>query len=407
MSTAQSRIWPIGLVLTLLVLLVPLGIAQSGGGGTASTVKYTGSATCNIATNTNSCTTTTITFPTAYSSNPAIITNITSTTTIPTATQYDFGDALMSNPNGNTTKLLFNSTTPVSATIPNTDTALETYAPSNVNNLNVTLEIHGYLTSTITSANQIVSIFGEETCLFLTPLPPTIQIRSTSTPATIPFFLKTQIAFDGVMCASVDVSAPAADASTTITITSFAAYTQIDNRMWLNFPGGVEASGIPLYGVFNPQFVTHTFFTSQSASITLCANVIVDSASGVLDARFSANPAAAYSTWSHFQNFNTGAGLGIALSVKGEICANVNPADVPANDYWMIFGYGGGGVGDNPILGLISISWVNTFTIFNVSFGLSCASVSVTPSSFKIKVLSTAIITGGSLSVTVGWTSIG
>jgi hypothetical protein len=46
MSTAQSRIWPIGLVLTLLVLLVPLGIAQSGGGGTTIPVVKTGSGSC-------------------------------------------------------------------------------------------------------------------------------------------------------------------------------------------------------------------------------------------------------------------------------------------------------------------------------------------------------------------------
>ncbi len=112
--------------------------------------------------------------------------------------------------------------TQASATIPNVDTAVKTYTLAANNYTLIIVEAEGYGSFVLASTNQIISIkikFGA------TQIGQTLTLDAAlGATSRIPFPIKGSGAFTAGGAITITISAPAADANTTIFLNSLRVY---------------------------------------------------------------------------------------------------------------------------------------------------------------------------------------
>jgi hypothetical protein len=363
-----------------------------------SFLNQTGTATCIAAT--NNCITSTITFGHPYTHTPLIS---SFETLNPLAPQHALaiGGATVSNlitvqTPGNSTLLVFNSQTAVTVTVPNADTAIKSWSPSSQTAWAFTLiEAEGYVTTTATSTKQVITLTLED-CVTATIFQ-TIKIETpTVTAAIIPFAIKGTGAPSGFgVCDSVNVTAPAVDANTSVTVVALRVYGPENGfRTWLNMP----AATTEIYGSTNLE-QKFNFQAATGILITFCVNVFA-----------SSNGGAPYLTvYVNGAELTTNLRLPIGSGFTGLQCTAANTNLSTGIFPVTIFGNGGAGLNDFPAFGAISINWnqANAGSNLGVPVGYSQPIVlALTPQSFQLKIQFDATITTPN-TVTFTWYAFG
>lgn len=381
-----------------------LNECTSTNGLCGSTPQGPNTVSCTVALGGSSCTTALISFSPAYVNKPLISAFETLNPLGPNHL-YTFPGATVSNlitfqTPGNNTRLLVDDENLVTIPIPNVDTAMKQYSPSGIEPGPVIVEGEGYVKTTNAPASlgQDVSIKIND-CNSATIIQ-TIKFNPESVVASgkIPFAIKALVPMNvfNILCVSISVQAPAADANTLITLVSIRVYQLQNNfQTWINMP----SAATEIYGTANNE-QKFAFQASNGVTMYFCVNIISlsTSATAVLTPYVNG---AELST-----NLRVSVGAG---SFTGLICSSAN-VNLSAGIFPVtVFGINGAGVGDLPTFGAISLTWQqinpNQNVLINVAYSPPII-VAETNTSFQLKIQFSQTLSAAN-TVTFTWSSIG
>jgi len=381
-------------VLALILSMAGLGIASS----IVVPNIQSGTASCTISLGGTNCVTSTISFGTAYTNKPLIgQLNVTYSTTpfhnvaILGASSYQ--RVTFQTP-GNSTILLYDDETSSTITIPNSDTVIKFYSKNEAFPGNVIIEGEGYITTTALSTKQVITISAEDSGNIVNSM----QFETESLAVGItPFSIKGVFLENTFFTIpSIDVSAPAADANTQITLVSLRVYgAETGFRVWQNMPSATTE----IYGSPNIEQLG-TFAFSQTVTMTFCVNIVqlsVAASGGFL------------TPYANGVELNSGLRVEIdSGGLTGVICSSASVAISTGNPILSVYGLGGGGVGDMPAFGSIILTWAQSTSGQTVGMFDSAHPqiIGLTGTSFKIKMIFDASLSVAE-TITFNWQSIG
>jgi hypothetical protein len=391
--------------LMLSITFSVLAMGSAGGTGAGSLIQ-SGSSSCTVASGGNNCTTSTITFPTAYINNPVIgQLNLTLSPLAP-GKNLLFPGPQVSNlityqvPDNQTILAHDDESSTGAVNIPNVDTILKSWNPAGTEPWpNMIVEGEGWITTSLTSAKQVISILVEDCVLPQVFQTLTFETESLAVGRT-PFAIKGVVPNNGLGlgfgCESIDVQAPASDTNTQITLVSLRVYGLDEGfRTWVNMPAALTE----IYGSTNLE---QQFYMIQINGVTMkfCVNIISPS-SGV---------GTYLSPYTDAGELNSGLRVLIDGSIGTGMQCSIANANLPATGFHTVTVKGslGAGQDDLPSFGAISLSWIQqnpTLTIL-VPLGYHIQILGLTPVSFKLKIQFDGTLSATD-SATFNWQSIG
>lgn len=379
------------LIVFILVGDIIVGIIGVGSPVQHSALVQTNTNDCVVTVANGFCQTSPISFAIPYSKIPLI--SQINETFLPTVPQY--ANPLPSSGSSevitfqttpqNHTRLLFASETPVTITIPNTDTNLKTYTGLQLNAQKtfptIIIEGEGYITLTSALATQqdvtIKIKDGATTLQSIVFNPEAITLNSKT-----PFAIKaSQTGNPTVGIMAITVSAPAADANTQITLNAIRVYAVETNFVaWILPP----ATTTELYGTINNR--QKFFFTGDiGININLCVFLVVPTFGNGETLNMQYSPDA--TTWT-----DLGPSTSISAGGVGAPTLRCSTATVtlPVGlQYVRIVIKGSGNTRDFPALGAITMAWQggsSSTTITDIALCI-VGFLSITPTSFVLQVL--------------------
>jgi hypothetical protein len=395
---------PFGLILAGILVMGAFAITTGGG---SSLSIQAGTVSC-IVMNTQSCTTQIIPFSPAYSNRPVVgelnVTHANATYVQTMGTYTVNNNLVLSNPS-NSTILAFDVETATTITVPAADTILRSWNPSgNSPWSTVIVEGEGYITTTaLTAIHQDVSIMVEDCTLSVVYQTIKFNPESVSVGSKIPFAVKGVVPANAfaILCVSIDVQAPAADANTSITLVSFRAYGRETNfETWINMP----ASKSNLYSPNSNNAQEYTFTGNPPVAPVwnLCANIV--SLSTSINARLYVNATPGGEIGTGALRLNVGSGGAIGFQ-----CITTTQEFTPFGTVQInVEGLGGAGTGDLPAFGAITLTWTQSYNLINQSIRMDGHPqiISLTAASFRLRYTFPGI-PGANVLVTFNWQSIG